>query len=264
MTGKPTGRMGVGTFDLERRGAPVQRFRAMSETSLYPAVKRFLEAAGFDVKGEVKGCDIVAVHAGEPLTLAIVEMKLGLSLELLLQAMDRTRVADEVWLAVPATRRGRDRDRRVHRLCRLLGFGCWRSAPRGTASRCWRSPGRISRDGTIAAEPGCWQEHARRRGDPSVGGMTRQPIMTAYRQQALDCAALLRTGLSRPAELRSVAPDAGQILLRNVYGWFERQRRGVYQLTPAGEAALHRWPAEERWVTRAEAVVPAVVEVLGS
>jgi hypothetical protein len=31
----------------------------MPETSLYPAVKRFLEAAGFEVKGEVKGCDIV-------------------------------------------------------------------------------------------------------------------------------------------------------------------------------------------------------------
>ena len=32
----------------------------MPETSLYPAVKRFLEAANFDVKGEVTGCDIVA------------------------------------------------------------------------------------------------------------------------------------------------------------------------------------------------------------
>jgi hypothetical protein len=26
----------------------------MSETSLYPAIKRFLEAAGFEVKGEVR------------------------------------------------------------------------------------------------------------------------------------------------------------------------------------------------------------------
>ena len=96
----------------------------MSEVSLYPAVKRFLEAAGFDVKGEVKGCDIVAVRtADETLTLAIVEMKLGFTLELLLQAADRMRAADEVWLAVPATRRGRDRDPRVHRLCRLLGLG---------------------------------------------------------------------------------------------------------------------------------------------
>ena len=95
----------------------------MSETSLYPAVKRFLEAASFDVKGEVKGCDIVAVRAGEGLTLTIVEMKLGFTLDLLLQVTDRMRAADEVWLAVPATRRGRDRDPRVHRLCRLLGFG---------------------------------------------------------------------------------------------------------------------------------------------
>jgi hypothetical protein len=39
-----------------------------------------------------------------------------------------------------------------------------------------------------------------------------------------------------------VAPDAGRILLRNVYGWFERTQRGVYQLTADGEAALRRWP----------------------
>src|SRR6185503_3648263 len=86
-------------------------------------VKRFLEAAGFCVKGEVCGCDVVAVGDGEPLRLAVVEMKSGFNLELLLQAVDRMRVADEVWLAVPASRRGRDRDRRVHRLCRLIGFG---------------------------------------------------------------------------------------------------------------------------------------------
>ena len=37
----------------------------MAETALYPTVKRFLEAAGFAVKGEVCGCDIVAVREGE-------------------------------------------------------------------------------------------------------------------------------------------------------------------------------------------------------
>jgi hypothetical protein len=95
----------------------------MPETSLYPAVKRFLERAGYRVKGEIHGCDAVAVHDGEPIRLAIVEMKLGFTLDLLLQATDRMRAADEVWLAVPATQRGRDRDARIHRLCRLLGFG---------------------------------------------------------------------------------------------------------------------------------------------
>jgi hypothetical protein len=95
----------------------------MAETALYPTVKRFLEAQGFEVKGEVQACDVVAVRRGEPIRLAVVEMKLGLNLELLLQAIDRMRVADELWLAVPKTRRGRDRDLRMHRLCRLLGIG---------------------------------------------------------------------------------------------------------------------------------------------
>src|SRR5690349_23450139 len=95
----------------------------MAETALYPIVKRFLQARGLDVKGEVEGCDIAAVRSGAPARLVVVEMKLGLNLELLLQAVDRLRVADELWLAVPKTRRGRDRDRRVHRLCRLLGIG---------------------------------------------------------------------------------------------------------------------------------------------
>lgn len=58
----------------------------MAETALYPAVKRFLEAAGSEVKGEVNGCDVVAVRDAEPVRLAIVEMKRGFNLELLLQA----------------------------------------------------------------------------------------------------------------------------------------------------------------------------------
>jgi hypothetical protein len=86
------------------------------------------------------------------------------------------------------------------------------------------------------------REHARRVGDPSPGGLARQPVMTAYRQRALACAALLRAGPSRPRDLRAVVPDLGGILLRNVYGWFERMERGVYRLSSLGEAALQRWP----------------------
>ena len=66
--------------------------------------------------------------------------------------------------------------------------------------------------------------------------------MTAYRQRALACAARLSAGPGRPRDLRAVAPDAGQILLRNVYGWFERTEPGHYRLTTLGEAAVHRWP----------------------
>jgi len=86
------------------------------------------------------------------------------------------------------------------------------------------------------------EEHRRRQGDPTAGGGSRRPIMTAYRQQALICAAALAAGPSRPRDLKAQAPDAAKILLANVYGWFDRPRRGLYALNEAGRAALRRWP----------------------
>jgi len=208
------------------------------EVALYPPVKAFLEGLGFAVKGEIRGCDVVATKPGRKPVVVIAELKQSFSLELLLQAADRTALADEIWLAVTATRRGRDRDRRAHKLCRLLGLGL-------LAVHLAR--GRVE----VLVEPAPYaprinqrkrgllmQEFTRRRGDPMAGGSTRQPMMTAYRQQALDVAAGLCDGKQRPRELRPLAPDAGKILLSNVYGWFARVSTGVYRLTPSGEQAL--------------------------
>jgi hypothetical protein len=193
------------------------------------------------VKGEVCGCDIVAVRDEAPLQLAIVEMKLGFSLDLLLQAVDRMRAADEVWLAVPATRGGRDRDPRVRRLCRLLGLGMMAVDTAGSRIEVLAEPAPYRSRSDPRRRARLLSEHMRRRGDPSPGGSTRQPVMTAYRQRALACAAMLRAGPCRPRDLRVVASDVGRILLRNVYGWFERPLPGVYRLTGLGEAALQRW-----------------------
>jgi len=68
--------------------------------------------------------------------------------------------------------------------------------------------------------------------------------MTAYRQQALACAAALSAGPRRVKDLRAEIPDAGKILIHNVYGWFDRAERGIYVLTDAGHAALKRWPQQ--------------------
>jgi hypothetical protein len=211
------------------------------ETSLYAAVKAHLGRLGHEAKGEVCGCDIVAVRPGEPPFLIVAELKLGFTLDLVLQGVDRLAAADEVWLAVRATRRGRDRDGRAHRLCRLLGFGLLAVDP-------------VRRSVEVLAEPGPYRprrnarrrsllltEHRQRRGDPALGGSSRQPVMTAYRQRALACAAVLREGPRRPRDLRDVAPDAAAILLRNVYGWFEREARGLYRLSPVGGLDLLRW-----------------------
>lgn len=211
------------------------------ETSLYPAVKAFLEAQGFAVKGEIRGCDVVAVRDGDPPVLVICELKSAFTLELVLQGIDRMRSADDVWLAVAATGKGRDRDTRAHRLCRMLGFGLLAVNPARSRVDILVEPEPYRPRPNKPERKRLLKEHTNRRGDPTGGGSTRQPIMTAYRQQALDCAAALREGPKKPRELRQMAPDAPSILQRNVYGWFERVERGVYRLTDAGEMALKRW-----------------------
>lgn len=224
------------------------------ETDLYLPIKRHLESLGLAVKGEVCGCDLVALSDGVPEFVVIGEMKLSFTLELVLQGVDRTSACDEVWLAVAASKRGRGRenDARVKKLCRFLGFGLLTVTAAGVVD--------------IVVEPAPWkprrdakrrsrliEEHRRRKGDTVVGGSTRLPQLTAYRQQALVVAAALAAAPSRPRDLRASAPDAAKILQSNVYGWFERIERGLYGLTPKGHAALVTWavPASAEVAVRA-------------
>ncbi len=210
------------------------------ETNLYPPVKRFLEELGFEAKGEICGCDVVAVRDGEEARVVIAELKTSFNLELVLQGVERAAACDEVWLAVAASTKGRDRDRRVKRLCRLIGVGLLSVLANGyveivVAPEPWKPrPDRKRRSRLLA-------EHRRRQGDPTAGGSTRRPIMTAYRQQALACAVALAETPARPRDLKAVTPDAPKILQSNVYGWFERIERGVYGLSDRGRAALAHW-----------------------
>ena len=93
------------------------------ETALYLPVKRFLERLGFTVKGEVGGCDLVALSGDDPPVVVIGELKLTFNLELILQAVDRAGACDEVWLAakMSANGKGRESDARYRNLCRRLG-----------------------------------------------------------------------------------------------------------------------------------------------
>ena len=120
---------------------------AAPETTLYAPVKRYLERLGFTVKGEVCGCDLVALRGEEPPIVVVGELKSAFSLELVLQGVNRTAACDEVWSAVRAAgRRGRLRDPRVHKLsvswasvcsacCPLDSLKCWSSPDRGVPAR---------------------------------------------------------------------------------------------------------------------------------
>jgi hypothetical protein len=227
------------------------------ETSLYLPVKAFLEKAGYVVKGEIGSCDVVGLSDADPPVVVVCELKLTFNLELILQAVDRAAISDEVWIAarVSARGRGREADKRYRDLCRRMGIGMLGVADSGEVSVIVSAVSPMPRTNP-KRRTRLVKEHKRRQGDPVLGGGSRAPIMTAYRQQALACAALLSQGLVRPRDMKTVAPQAGRIMLDNVYGWFDRQGKGVYALTDAGEAALLRWPQ----TIVIEGLVPAVPE----
>jgi hypothetical protein len=80
-----------------------------------------------------------------------------------------------------------------------------------------------------------------RSGDHNTGGSTRRPVVTAYREAALRAASILgQSGPLSVEQLRDAAglPKVGQMLQRDVYGWFDRVDRGTYRLSAGGEAAL--------------------------
>ena len=88
------------------------------ESDLYAPVKALLEGQGYVVKGEVRGCDVVAVRGSEP--PVVVELKRVFGLGLVLQGVDRLALSDKVYLAVGQWPK---QLKNVRKLCRRLGLG---------------------------------------------------------------------------------------------------------------------------------------------
>ena len=160
------------------------------ETDLYRPIKRHLESLGLTVKGEIGGCDLVALSGDDPPIVVIGELKLSFNLELVLQGVDRAAAGDEVWLAarLSARGKGRESDARFRNLCRRLGFGMLGVTARAR-SKCCVSPVAPAPRRDPKRRSRLVEEHRRRKGDPVAGGGSRAPVMTAYRQRALACAA---------------------------------------------------------------------------
>jgi hypothetical protein len=223
----------------------------MRETELYAPIKAYLEGQGYTVKGEVEDCDVVARRGEEP--PVIVELKVALNLELILQAIDRQQLCDAVYIAVPDDRRSKSNTllRRsygdVLRLVKLLGLGLLVVTFRARTMKVdvLVDPGAYRPRKSPTRRARLLREFELLQGDFNVGG-SRGAQVTAYRQDALACAAFLATeGVRRPVEIRAATgvARAGQIVYVNHYGWFERLGQGEYRLSEKGLGALDEYRA---------------------
>lgn len=214
------------------------------EADIYAPVKRFLEGQGYAVKGEVGAVDVMAVRGDEPPVL--VELKLGFTLALFHQGMDRLSLSDWVYVAVPE-KEGRAALKSLKenvKLARRVGLGVLTVRLRDGHVTAQADPGGYVPRKRPKAVKRLLKAYGRLKGDPNEGGATRHGIVTGYRQDALLCARFLAVhGPSAGAKVKAWAevPAATSIMAADHYGWFERVSRGVYGLTAAGRKGLADW-----------------------
>lgn len=210
------------------------------EADLYGPVKAYLQRQGYDVKGEVGAADVVG-RRGED--VVIVELKLGFSLALFHQGIERLAVSDDVYVAVPAGGKGKALRNNV-KLARRLGLGVLTVRLRDGFVEALADPGPYAAQKLKRKKKALLRAFDRLEGDPNEGGATRHGIVTGYRQDALKCAVyLVNAGAEKGAIVAKATgvKTATTIMRDNHYGWFEKVEKGVYGLTKAGQDGIKHW-----------------------
>ncbi len=221
----------------------------MQEVDLYPPLKSYLEQQGYDVKSEILNCDVVALREAE--APIVIELKLSLNLTIILQAVDRLRISETIYIGVP---KGlgvlKKRRKPVVKLMRMLGLGLIVIDPNSKIGNvdvlC--DPGEYKPRQVKKQTQRLLKEFQQRVGDPNQGGASMQNgIMTAYRQKALAISDYLMTHGETKASIIAKSleePKTRTILYDNVYGWFDRLGKGVYGLSPRGANEIKQWTTE--------------------
>jgi hypothetical protein len=220
---------------------------SFSESDLAGPLCRYLREQGFTVRSEVKDCDIAAVKDED---LLIVELKKALNLSLLVQAAKRQRLTDSVYVAVPRPDnrwKWNAQNRGVQHLLRRLELGLILvslDSDRPPVEVVFH-PKPLARRKKPAWRRVVLEEISSRTGDFNRAGSTRRKLVTAYRENAIHVACgLLTKGRQSAKALRALGtcPKTLSILYQNVYGWFQRTDRGVYDLTAEGRKDLEGFP----------------------
>lgn len=216
------------------------------ETDLYKPIQKYFIQRGYEVYGEVKNCDVTAVKGEE---IIIVELKRSFNLELLMQAVQRQKVSELVYVAVPRpnvslySKRWKD----ICHVIRRLEIGLIIVLLAGDRSEVEVifHPSTFdrakSRQKSKSKKSGIIKEIEGRSGDFNIGGSTRKKIITAYRENSIHIACCFeKFGPLTPKKLREIGTGDKtlSILSKNYYGWFEKCSRGVYTINDKGREEL--------------------------
>ena len=135
----------------------------VKEADLYLPIKRFLEAQHYEVKGEIHGCDVFAIRGSED--PVVVELKLALNLNVVLQAVDRLAVTPKVYVGVPNdAERCTPEGGKSSSCSGCWVWVCWQSA-KDARGRAW----------SVLLDPGEFRPRKSKRRQERLAGRVRAP-----------------------------------------------------------------------------------------
>lgn len=212
------------------------------EKDLYRPVANFLLEQGFDVRSEVKNCDIMAVRGEE---IVLIELKRNFQMKLLYQAIDRQTMSDQVYVCIPRPTKAQN-DSQWRNMLRLL-----KRLDLGLITVAMDSPVKMV---NVHLEPdqgmgrknkkkksALLREFEGRTEEMNEGGMSRKKVVTAYMEQAIEMLCVVeRLGKTSAKELKSFGYDTKQtsILSKNFYHWYEKVSKGIYTVGKEGKDFL--------------------------
>ncbi len=214
------------------------------ERELYEPLRDHLKVQGFEVRSEVRSCDLVAKKNN---LIYIIEMKRHLSFDLLAQAVERLSYADAVYVSIPKPNNFKQDKiwKSKLKVLNQLGLGLLMVSRTGGAyfveealiPQSLKSV-RSSSKKRMALE----REFTSRSMDLNIAGSSGVPLVTAYREAALFIAFLISEHGALDSKALKVLgahpKKTTSILNANYYGWFEKAEDKAFKLTEAGMEAL--------------------------
>lgn len=212
---------------------------SIKEADLFEPVKEHLETLGYKVNGEIHSCDLVAQKDEE---LLVVELKKQLNLEVILQAVERQKISETVYIAVLKPEKFR-KDSKLKRICHMLRrleiglmFVSLKKLP-GTVEvvQLAEAFDRNKSRSQNKRKRNLVESEFSRRQTKTTGGVTRTKVMTAFREASISVAnEIERLGESKCKDLAHLGLDNKKvqtILYKNYYGWFKRTGQGIYNVS---------------------------------
>lgn len=219
----------------------------MKETDLYLPVKKIFEDLEYNVQGEVNNIDVIASKEDE---MVIIELKTSYNLKLILQAVERQRISQQVYVAIPRPvfkkRLSKTLKEKEH-LLRRLGLGLIYVALDVNCPYAQivfdPKPFNLNLSKSKIRKNQVIKELSERNGDYNIGG-SKGKLVTAYREKALIVVNLLM--INGEMSVKDLREQSGNekiqaILTNNHYGWYERIRKGIYRLSDQGVQAFETY-----------------------